>query len=288
MGGQHSFLFVPADRPDRLGKALAGRADAVSVDLEDGVAPESKAGARDAVLQFFETHPPQRNDGKLLVLRTNDTAGVYFADDLALALQLPVHALMIPKCESPEDVASAKNWNGEIIPLIESARGLHQAERILLSDQRVRRAAFGAVDFALDLGVQWSPGGMERAYPMGHIATLSRALGCQPPIDAVFPEFNDQTAFTEDALRGKQLGFGGKMAIHPRQIEWLEQIYRPLTAQIEWAKRVIQAARKSTSQGAFQLDGKLIDRPIIQLAERVLASNKNKSEGVAAPQENGP
>lgn len=288
MDDPRTYLFVPADRPERLAKALAGAADVVIVDLEDGVAETAKTKAREAVAEFFASGVWQPSPGRRIVLRTNAVDSGPFSEDFALALRLPIGGIMLPKCDGPSAAAVPDAWKGEVIPLIESARGVHLIAAILAADSRIRRVAFGAVDFALDLGVPWTPGGAERDYAMGRLVTVSRALGFRPPIDAVYPDVHDREGFIRDARRGRGVGFGAKMIIHPRQLAWLQEILRPADEDIEWARRVLQASQSEGVRGAFQLDGKLIDRPVVQWAERIIAAGPSAERAGAGPPQDAP
>ena len=132
--------------------------------------------------------------------------------------------------------------------------------------------AFGSVDFALDLGVDWSEDGVERSYAMSKLVLASRALGLEPPIDAVFPVIDNKESFISDTKKGKQVGFYGKLVIHPKQIEWVNEVYTPSESQIEWCTKVINVYENLKNEGAIDLDGKLIDRPVYLLAKRLVAT----------------
>jgi len=263
-------LFVPADRPDRAAKALQGPAGCVILDLEDGVAPDDKTAARAHLPALLQTRPEE----KRILVRCNAIGTAGFAADAAALRSLPVDGVMLPKCESASDIDAFADAvpQGEIVPLIETALGVLRLEEIATASPRVRQAAFGSVDFGLDLGTGWTPEGDERLHAMGRIALLSRALRLEPPIDAVFPVLDDVEAFRADARKGRRIGFGSKMVIHPRQVEWLAELYRPSDAEREWCRRAVAAYEAAGAAGALTVDGRLVDRPVYLRARQILAA----------------
>lgn len=266
-----AYLFVPAIDQRKIDKALGCGADVVIVDLEDGVALEQKAAARETLRQHLCPWTGKDHAGVRLWVRCNALGTPDFAGDAELINELNPEAVMIPKCESADTIEAVASIipRGALIPLLETARGVHRIESIIQASSRIPKVAFGAVDFALDMGVEWTPGGMERAFAMGRIAVISRALGLEPPIDAVFTLLNDDEAYRTDVQRGRDMGYYGKMIIHPKQLEILRDVYKPTPAQLQWAEKVIQCYEKNPD-GALVLDGKLIDLPIVASARRLL------------------
>lgn len=263
-----ALLFVPGDNAHRVAKALQSEAGSVILDLEDAVRHEHKADARRIIAEALVTPPA----GKRIIIRCNAAETPEFASDLALLSSLPGYAVMLSKCESAEAVRAVENGVGrecEIVPLLETALGVHQLEAIAAASPRVRQVAFGSVDFALDLGVPWTPEGDERRYAMGQIVLLSRALRLRAPIDAVYPNVEDEAAFRADASLGRRMGFGGKMVIHPRQVGWLQSVYLPSAGELAWSRRVIEAFEAAESKGAIRLDGHLIDAPVYLQARQI-------------------
>lgn len=263
-----TFLFVPGDQPDKLRKAAASSADAVIADLEDGVAPDRKDAARSAIASARELFAGSA--ACRLILRCNAPGSAEFAGDLELAANLPLFALMIPKCESGEDVRAVEGITCARIPLVESPRGVHRIEEILTASPLVGRVAFGAVDFALALGVEWTPEGVERRHAMERLVLVSNAVGRKPPVDAVFPVLDDDDALRRDAVAGMRMGFGGKMVVHPRHLPLVAEVYRPSEERIAWARRVIQAWEQSGKSAVFACDGRMVDAPVLESARRVL------------------
>ncbi|HWL51691.1 MAG TPA: CoA ester lyase [Chthoniobacteraceae bacterium] len=264
-----AWLFVPGDQGKRVGKALASDADAVIFDLEDGVAPEAKEAARETLREVAGAAGGSR--AKLWLLRVNGVDSPFFAGDLALAVELGCDGVMLPKCEHRADLERARAHLPEtmaLVPLIESAAGVVRLAEIAGGDAHLPRAAFGSVDFALDLGVEWTPEGTERRFALERLALESRALGWLPPLGAVYPDVRDEAAFRREAETEKRLGFFGKMVIHPVQINWLREVYRASPEQLAWSRKVVEAYEAAGS-GAVLLEGKLVDRPVYLRARRV-------------------
>lgn len=258
-----SYLFVPGDRPDRFAKALASGADAVVLDLEDAVAPGAKAAARAAVAAALATGEPR------FVVRLNDESAPGFDDDLAAAAGAP--ALMLPKAERPEALARlhATVPGAALLPLVETARGV-LAAAALAAMPGVQRLVFGTLDYALDLsleGPQAETTGLD--VPATLLALASRAAGLVAPVAGVTAALDDEARLHADLERARALGFGAKLCIHPRQVAWVHAALRPAPAELAWARRVLAAVDAAT--GAVQLDGRMVDRPVIERARRLVA-----------------
>lgn len=254
-------LFVPGDRPERFAKAAASGADAVILDLEDAVAPERKDPAR----QCVRTHGL---DGARTIVRVNARGSACFEADIAALREVPFAALMLPKAERAEDIAALHQALGRraaVIPLIESAAAIAALGEILAAPG-VWLAAFGSVDYALDLGCThaWEPLLLARS----EIVLRSRLAGLAPPLDGVTTAIDDPAVVESDARRAADLGFGGKLAIHPRQIAAIGRAFLPDERSISWARKVLSAA---SSGAAASLDGEMIDRPVVERARRILA-----------------
>lgn len=270
-----SLLFVPGDRPERFAKALASGADLVILDLEDAVAPDRKAGARDAIRQVWPTLS-DADRGRLL-LRSNPSTTADWTDDLALLSELQAQgllALMLPKAESAaalRDVA-AQLPGQPIIPLIESALGfMHLSE--LAATPQVARLALGHLDLQADLGMACGPDEAELAPARWALLTASRCQQLPAPIDGVTAAVDDADALRRDIQRSKRFGFGAKMCIHPKQIDTVHQTLRASAEEQAWAQRVLDAVRQATG-GAIRVDGAMVDAPVIRMAERILHSTQ--------------
>ncbi len=257
-----SFLFVPGNRPERFDKACAAGADVTLVDLEDAVAPADKAAARDALRAWLS---PSKN----VHLRINGADTDWFQQDLAL-LSLPgVRGVMLPKAEHSAPIAEIHGTAPDlpVIALIESALGLRNLEVIAAAG--IARFAFGSIDFQLDLGIAGER--EELLFARSSIVLVSRLAGLAPPVDGVTVALDDPAQLADDIGYARRLGFGGKLCIHPRQVEAVNAGFLPPAADIDWARRVLEAADQA-SGNAVRLDGKMIDRPVIERARAILQS----------------
>ena len=279
-----SALFVPATRPDRLGKALASGADAVIVDLEDAVAPADKEGARSALaaaLEALGARPggaPGPNPSLAaaatppLWVRVN-AAEPWLPGDLALCAACPaVQAVMVPKAESVAQMQAAFEACGgkPLVALIETAQGFAQRDA-LAAHPGVARLAFGSIDFQVDLGIS----GEGDALLMFRSALVlsSRLAGLPSPMDGVTVEVRDRARVTADAARARELGFGGKLCIHPDQVEPVNAAFSPSAGEVDWALRVL-AAIEAAGGAAVAVDGKMVDKPVLLRAQAVLAQRR--------------
>lgn len=265
-----SYLFVPADRPERIAKAFAVRADAVIVDLEDAVAPGLKAAARDSLANALSVRQP-------VLVRINGADTPWFEDDLAACAAPGVTGIVLPKAERIEDVARITARLGADVPvlaLIETAQGIANAEAIAACPA-VRRLLFGSIDFQVDLGIEGD--GAELLFFRSRIVLVSRLAELDAPVDGVTVRFEDPAATLADAQRARREGFGGKLCIHPKQIAAVNAAFSPNADEVAWAEQVAAAAAASGG-GAVALDGKMIDKPVLTKAERILRSARRLAE----------
>ncbi len=263
MTGIHrSWLFVPGDRPERFAKAAAAGADAVILDLEDAVAPAAKDAAREHVRQWLQA-------GNQAYLRINSPEGSWFEQDLSLASLAA--GIILPKAEHGSDIARVMQAGAQsVLPLIETAQGMWLAHT-LASQPGVLRLVFGTIDFNLDMGIEGED--EQLLYFRSQLVLASKVAGIQPPVDGVTTAFDDEEVIRHDTLRGKRLGFGGKLCIHPRQVPTVNACFAPSAAEVEWARQVEQAAQ-SSGGAAVSLNGKMIDRPVILKAQEILRESQ--------------
>lgn len=253
-----SFLFVPGDRPDRFDKARASGADAVILDLEDAVAPERKDAARAHAAAALSASAP-------VVLRINAMGTAWFRDDLALCRHPGVAAVMLPKAERADDLA-ALGADVRVIALVETAVGL-AAARAIAAAPNVKRLAFGAIDFQLDMAMQAT---FDDLLPFRcELVLASRLAALPPPIDSPSVAIDAAADVETEARRAKRLGFGAKLCIHPAQVAAVHRGFAPAEAEVAWARRVVDAAHGSGG-AAVALDGRMIDTPVILRAEALL------------------
>ncbi|MEO8936604.1 MAG: CoA ester lyase [Burkholderiaceae bacterium] len=262
-----SFLFVPANRTDRYAKAMASGADIVVIDLEDAIAHDAKDRAR----MLLDSAWGEFDHEDRVVIRINDLDSLDLADDAALCASLRPAGVMVPKAESPVALAALHERLGEIplVPMIESAAGYAEVHAIARSNGTMR-LAFGHIDFQADLGMVPGPEQNELAPARFGLVVASRAAGIPGPIDGVTLETSKASEIIQATRRGIRFGFTGKLCVHPDQIAPVHAAYAPSAEDAAWARRVVEAAE--TSHGAaIRIDGRMVDRAVILLAERVLA-----------------
>ena len=264
-----NFLFVPGTRPERFTKALNSGADAVIIDLEDAVAAQDKDSARNAIRTAWPTFTA--DEKKRLIIRTNAPGTQFYSADLILAQELSVVCLLIPKAESLDQINGAAQIlpNTALIPMIETALGLDHLKEIASSNQ-VLRLALGNLDLQADLGMVCDAQETELQTARYQMVLASRLARITPPIDGVTPSTDNLARIEGDSQRAKRMGFGGKLCIHPNQIPAVKAAFMPTSEEIEWARKVI-AADQVSQGGAVKLDGRMIDRPVVLLAQRTLA-----------------
>jgi citrate lyase subunit beta/citryl-CoA lyase len=267
-----SLLFVPASRPDRFTKALESGAGCVIIDLEDAVAVDAKTSARDQLANHLGGFDAAQR-GRLLV-RVNAADTPWHADDLRLLAQWVGQGLggvMVPKSDAAavlQDVAARLGPPAEIVPLVESLAGLDAVDLLARAPQ-VTRLAFGPLDFQLDLGMRCGPEEAELAPVRLALVTASRRAQLAAPIDGVSIDTGDRDRLLADASRARAFGFGGKLCIHPAQVGPVNETFAPSASDVEWAQRVASGARQSAG-AVFSLDGRMVDGPVIRLAEKIL------------------
>lgn len=251
-------LFVPSDRPERFAKAAAAGADAVIVDLEDAVAPGAKAAARDGLAAGLAGLA-----GTPVLLRINAAGTDWHAADLAAARALPLAAIVLPKAETPDQIRTAAATGLPVIALIESARGIANAPAIA---EVAARLAFGSIDYAADLGIGHTR--LALAQARAALVLASRLAGIAAPIDGVTTATRDGDLVAEDCRHAVEMGFSGKLLIHPAQITPARSGFAPTGPETDWARRVIAAA---AGGAAVALDGAMIDAPVVARAQAILA-----------------
>jgi citrate lyase subunit beta/citryl-CoA lyase len=256
-----SYLFVPGSRPDRFDKALASAAHAVIVDLEDSVAPDDKDRAREAVAAIAATRPNR------VLLRINASDTRWFDADLRAAARGAFAGIVLPKANEPGDVRRvhvALGTRAAILPQIETALGVHNVLAIA-QEPGTARLLFGSIDLQLDLGLRDE----ELLVYRSALVLASRIAGLQQPVDGVTAALGDSDALARDLARSRRLGFGGKLCIHPNQVEPVNAAFRPTADEVAWAERVI-AADADAKGAAVAVDGKMVDRPVLLRARAIL------------------
>ncbi|OWV31160.1 HpcH/HpaI aldolase/citrate lyase family protein [Halomonas campaniensis] len=262
---QRSFLFVPATRPERITKALASEADMVIVDLEDAVALSEKDKARQLLHDYLAVTP----EAKVLV-RINSTPQE-LQHDLALCQEFSnVIGIMLPKAETCQQIEHVARCGKPVWPIIESAKGLVSLSSLVFTDG-IERLTFGALDLATDLNLEpGTPGAATLLDQCRYqLVVCSRAAKLPPPIESVVPEIHDTELVESVARKAVEMGFAGMLSIHPQQIPSIHKAFTPSAEMLSWARRVLETAE--TVDGAFQLDGQMVDEPVISRAKSLLA-----------------
>lgn len=263
-----SFLFVPGDRPDRFGKAVAAGADALVFDLEDSVPAARKGDARAAVGRHLAA---PGGPGPALVVRINSPTSPEGAADLGWLAGLPAGpAIMVPKADGRPalEAVRARRPHADLLPLVESVAGyLSMAE--IAATPGVVRLVLGHLDFMLDAGISCSDEQQELLPLRFAMAVQTRRHGLAAPVDGVTAAVDDPARLQADMQRAARMGFGAKLCIHPRQVPVLHAALRPPEEELAWAQRVM-AANQAAGGSACQLDGQMIDAPVVLRAQRLL------------------
>jgi citrate lyase beta subunit len=279
---RRALLYMPGDDMHKIQKAAGLDVDSVCMDLEDGVAANRKDAAREAILEALRTVDFGRSER---LVRINPVGSGLEMQDLQIILAGRPDGVVIPKVESPEQVrwASAQiaAFEGEnswpegaicLIAIVESARAIVNLAQIASADERLEVLVFGAEDLAGDIGIVRTQAGWEVFYARSAVVTFAAAFDLQA-IDMVYVNFKDVEGLKKEALQGAQMGFAGKQIIHPAQVTPVQEAFTPDEEAIASARRITQAFREhqQAGLGAFALDGKMIDAPLVKAAERVLA-----------------
>jgi citrate lyase subunit beta/citryl-CoA lyase len=266
-----SYLFVPGDRPDRFRKAFDAAADAVILDLEDAVSPDHKSVARDAIDNFVTP-----DDHAIVRINALDTE--WAAADIELCRRPGISGLMLPKTQCADDVATVAakvGGNVAILALIETAHGMANVHAVAQA-VATSRLVFGTIDFQLDLGIDGDE--TELLHFRSMLVLASRCTNLPPPCDGVTASIDDDIAVAMDARRSQRFGFGAKLCIHPRQIPLVNRAFTPDPDACAWAKRVLDASARAGGS-VVALDGKMVDRPVVARAQRIIdAAHAGSSE----------
>lgn len=256
-----SLLFVPGDRPERFVKAVAAGADAIIIDLEDAVAEDAKASALDNALRWIE-------GGHDALVRVNAVGTRWHAAEIA-ALAGTDAPLMVPKSDLATELAAIGDVVGDrVVALIETARGVRDADEVCAASGVVR-VALGNVDLARELGI--SPASRAAfAYPRGRIVAASAAAGLAPPVDGVTTALGDAGLLVDEVGVSKELGFGGKLCIHPSQVAIVNDALRPSREELAWARRIVELAGVDGVGGVSVVDGEMVDAPVLARAAALL------------------
>lgn len=264
-----TFLFVPASRPQRIGKAIAAGPDVVIVDLEDAVGPAEKVAARAALLAWLDENAAAR-----VTVRINAAGTNWHEDDLVACRHPGIVGVVLPKAESAAQIAHVVETGGkQVLPIIETGAGLEMLGEIAKA-VGCARLVFGKLDLAVELDLVPDETDPEELVFLPYRAMLvlaSQRANLPAPVDGVFTAIGDADALGRYAVRARRHGFGGVLLIHPSQIGPVTVAFTPLPAEVEWA-RAVRAAAETSGGGVVVLNDRMIDAPVIARAERILAA----------------
>lgn len=278
-----SKLFVPGVRPELFDKALAGDADALSLDLEDAVAEERKAAARIAVAAFVGSEAVAASR-KAIIVRVNDPTSPHFAADLAAVARDGMALINLPKIESAaalhEAIAAlerAEALNGVSQPIrllvnIETPRALLHAADIAAAHPRVAGLQLGLADLFEDAGIERYD--LANVHSAMFAVRMAAAAADVFALDSAYADLHDEAGYVAEARAARRLGFLGKTCLHPRQVALANSAFAATPAELEAARRIVDAARAAPDggRGVFVVDGRMIDLPFLKRAQALLAS----------------
>ena len=274
---RRSMLFIPGNNPGMLQNGGVFGADSIILDLEDTVAPAEKDAARFLVAHALKTVDYGCSE-KVIRINPLDT---FAAEDIKVIVPCCPDAILVPKVECAADIHAAVKMIAaaelpnqtpvKIIALLETPRGIIEAYQIAKADPRVVALAFGAEDYTAGLGAIRTKEGTEIFTARTIVVNAAAAADVQS-IDTPYTDANDEEGLLADTELAKQLGFKGKMSINPRQIDIIHSVFNPSMSDIDWAEQVIFAIRKAEAEGSgvASLNGKMVDLPVVNRAERIL------------------
>lgn len=267
-----SMLFMPADKPRMAAKIPEIAADLAVLDLEDAVVADKKQAARHMLLETLADGSLLRTSAALAV-RINEVGSDWFADDLACMAEVGrAHGgqvgIVLPKAESPDQVAAIREALGDvhIVVGLESGAGVAEARAIMADG--VDGCYFGAEDYIADLGGRRTEEGLEVLYARSHVVLAARLAGCFS-IDQAVLAVRDDVRFRADATQGRELGYSGKICLHPQQVAIVNELLTPTAEEVLRARCIIDAA--AAGGGVGILDGQMVDQVHVRQAEAVLA-----------------
>jgi citrate lyase subunit beta / citryl-CoA lyase len=281
MDALRSLIFVPGNKPDLIPKAIATGADAVIVDLEDGVPAADKPRTRERLTDLPAADVP-------LFVRVNDATTEWFWHDVVAAARAGTAAIVLPKAEDPDvlrridgalsaiEVDGGREPGGTaLIPLIESAKGVHLAHEVLTSTPRVQAVLFGSGeqgDLVVDLGCEWTPDGTGLQHARSQVLLAARVAGVQP-LEAVFMDFRNLDALRTECLLARRIGYTGKTAIHPAQVAVINEVFTPTPEEVAAQRRILEAFERALAEGSasISLDGRMVDYAVARQARSILA-----------------
>lgn len=278
---RRALLYMPGDDRRKIQKAATLDVDSVCLDIEDGVAFNRKEAARTTIAEALRDIDFGRSER---LVRLNAFGSRLATDDLLATIDGRPDGYVLPKVETAEPIEwlcwrlteaeQARDWPiGSIcvLAIVETAKGIVNLREIADCDRRLEALIFGAEDLAGDIGAMRTREGAEVFYARSAVVTHAAAFGLQA-IDMVCVDFKDSESLARESLEGARMGFTGKQIIHPNQVAPVQAAFTPSDAAIDHARRIVEAfdAHQKSGTGAFALDGKMVDMPVVKAAQRVL------------------
>ncbi|MBN3788526.1 CoA ester lyase [Burkholderia sp. Ac-20353] len=283
-----SLMFVPGDSERKLMKAISSPADALILDLEDAVAPSRTHIARDMVLEYLRSRTPSQRDQQQVWVRINPLGTPAAMRDLMVVAGAP-NGIVLPKVHSPSDIVHLSHCLDAlevregvcertigIIPVAtETPQSLFTLGRYADCSPRLFGMTWGAEDIAAAIGASTNrrPNGeYDTVYQLARALCLSGAAAANvQPIDTMFADYSDEAGLQADARAARQAGFTGKIAIHPNQVEIINEAFSPSDEEIDWSQRVVDVFSSNPGLGTVGLDGKMLDMPHLKRAQHILS-----------------
>jgi citrate lyase subunit beta/citryl-CoA lyase len=281
-----SVFYVPGNSATFISKAPSLPADIITLDLEDSVPPAEKAKAREMTKSNLKA---VGSGGSTVYVRLNNWETLMTNDDLEAVVYPGLAGVCLAKCGHPDDVKRL-DWKLDelerrrgltvgsvaIQVLCETAKGVINAYPSAIASKRVTSLIFGAVDYTKDMRVKLTAEGDEQLYARMHVAVAARAAGCIA-IDCPYVAFDDAVGYEKSVLQGRQMGYEGRMLIHPSQIEPSNRLYMPSADDVEWATGIVKVFEEegiAKGAAAVNFKGKMVDTPVYENARQILASMK--------------
>ena len=277
-----SVIFVPGNRANMLERAQSFNADIIMVDLEDSVPLAEKASATELAQEWV---PRLRRAGRRVMVRLNSLDTGLTSGEAAAVVGPDLDGISIGKPGSVWDIkemdriitaiessAGLETGKVKLIPWIENARAVMAAQQIAAASPRIIAVAFGAEDYTNDMGIRRTDAGEEVYFPRANVAVAARAAGVAS-LDSPFVGFRDLEGLHQDAQAARRLGYTGKFAIHPSQLDVINQTFSPSQDEIEYARQVVEAWNRAEAEGrgSLDLDGRMIDVPVFKRAQNLLS-----------------
>jgi len=279
-GPFRTLLFAPGNHPRRVEKALCLKADAVILDLEDAVAIAEKVATRAIVVDAL-----QSERSGLGYVRVNAYDTDFCFGDLLVVVAKGVDGIVLPKVETSAQLRSV-DWvvsqlerekrlpagGIDIIPIIETGKGVANVHDIASAGTRIKRLSFGAGDYTKDMAMRWTRHEGELAHARSEIAVASRAAGLEAPLDTVWIHIKETDGCIKSAELVCDMGYQGKLCIHPDQVDPVNAVFTPSDEDVDFAEKVVKAFEEAEAQGlaSIQVDGYFVDYPIVDQAQRTL------------------